>query len=499
MAEAETLAGQDVFPRHLNYVGLNTPQRAEYAEADLPVTGTIPADVTGTFFRAVPDPAFPPFVDDAGAILSADGMISAVRFADGAAQTAIRYVGTARHRAEVAAGRALFGKYRNPFTDRPEAAGIDRTVANTTPVWHAGRLLMTKEDGRPYRVDPVTLETLGPWDFGGALRSETMTAHVRIDPATGAMYAFGYEAAGLASPTIAYFVIDAAGHLVREQWFDAPYCAMMHDFTITEHYALFPIYPTTADLDRLKAGGEHWVHHQDLDSWLGVMPRDGDVSELRWFRGPRGVSCYHMMNAFEDAQGLIHFDQCLSDSNAFPFIREASGIAIAQPDLNGRLERWTVDPKGSADTVQTTVIGPPGDFPVIPAARQGRPYDHAWMLTMNPERRGPPVLGGPVGAMFDVLLRLDMTGGAPEALVLPMGSCFNEPVHVPAADPAHQGWLVTMVDHQTGPDSFTHECWIIDAGAVGAGPVAKVTMPHRLRPQVHGWWVPAAQIAGATR
>jgi len=43
----------------------------------------------------------------------------------------------------------LFGKYRNPFTDRPEAGGVDRTVANTTPVWHAGRLLMTKEDGRP--------------------------------------------------------------------------------------------------------------------------------------------------------------------------------------------------------------------------------------------------------------------------------------------------------------------------------------------------------------
>ncbi|MFX6118779.1 carotenoid oxygenase family protein, partial [Acinetobacter baumannii] len=86
---------------------------------------------------------------------------------------AARYVATQRHQAELAAGQALFGKYRNPFTDRPEAAGLDRTVANTTPVWHAGRLLMTKEDGRPYRVDPVTLETLGRFDFAGKLRSET--------------------------------------------------------------------------------------------------------------------------------------------------------------------------------------------------------------------------------------------------------------------------------------------------------------------------------------
>ncbi|WP_226015765.1 carotenoid oxygenase family protein [Novosphingobium sp. FKTRR1] len=485
------------FPQDPNYIGLNTPLGTEFDFTALPVEGTIPPEVTGTFFRAVPDPAFAPFMEDAAAILSADGMVSAIRFGDGTASAAARYVATQRHQAEVAAGHALFGKYRNPFTDKPEATGLDRTVANTTPVWHAGKLLMTKEDGRPYRVDPTTLETLGRYDFGGLLRSETMTAHVRIDPDTGEMFVFGYEAAGLATRTIAYFIIDRDGALTSEQWFEAPYCAMMHDFTITQNYALFPIYPTTCELDRLKAGGEHWLHDQSVDSWLGVLPRYGDVSEIRWFRGPAGVSCYHMMNAFEDADGLIHFDQCLSDSNAFPFIRAASGIALEQWELNGRLARWTVDPKGSADTIAETVIGPPGDFPVIPAAVQGRPYTHAWMLTMNPERRGPPVFGGPVGAMFDVLLRLDFTGAQPRALALPMGSCFNEPVHVPSAQSGHEGWLLTVVDHQTGPDSFVHECWIIAAAQPEAGPVAKVTLPHRTRPQVHGWWVSAAQIAAA--
>ncbi|HEY6869557.1 MAG TPA: carotenoid oxygenase family protein [Novosphingobium sp.] len=485
------------FPPRPDYLGLNAPQRAEYDIADLPVEGTIPPEVEGTFFRAVPDPVFPPFVDDGAAFLSADGSLSAIRFVGGKASIRHRYVETERHKAEAAAGRALFGKYRNPFTDRPEARGIDRTVANTTPVWHAGRLLMTKEDGRPYRLDPRTLETLGSYDFGGALRSETMTAHVRIDPETGEMFLFGYEADGLASTRIAYAIVDRGGRLIREQWFDAPYCGMMHDFTITERHVLFPVYPTTCELERVRAGGDHWIHHQDLDSWLGVMPRYGEVSELRWFRGPRGVSCYHMMNAFEDAQGLIHFDQCLSDSNAFPFIRAASGIAIPQEALNGRLARWTIDPGAASDDVTETVIGPPGDFPVIPAASQGRPYDHAWMLTMNPERRGPPVLAGPVGAMFDMLLRLDQSSGAVEAYALPAGSCFNEPVHVPDRDRAHQGWLLTVVDRQLRPDDFAHQCWIFDGGRIGAGPVAKVTIPRRLRPQVHGWWVSSEQLARA--
>ncbi len=485
------------FPNTPEFTGLNTPIGQETVLDGLPVDGQIPTEVSGTFFRAVPDPAFAPFMEDGAAVISGDGMVSAMRFAGGKVDFAIRYVQTERHAAEVAAGRALFGKYRNPFTDRPEAAGRDRTVANTTPIWHAGRLLLAKEDGRPYRVDPHTLATLGRHDFGGRLKSATVTAHVRIDPQTAEMFFYGYEADGLASTKVAYCIADEKGALVREQWFDAPYCAMMHDFAITQNYALFPIYPTTCDLARLRAGGDHWVHELQRDSWLGVMPRYGSVEQLRWFRGPRGVSCYHMMNAFEDRDGRIHLDQCLANVNAFPFIQRASGLNIRPQDSGARLARWTVDLRSGADCVSESVIGPPGDLPVIPAACQGRSYTHGWLLTMNPELQGPPVAGGPVGVMFNVLLRLDLTGGAPQALALPPGHCFSEPSHVPSSQPGHPGWLLTVVDQQTGPAEFAHALWILDAGNVTAGPVARVRIPHRLRPQVHGWWVGAEALAAA--
>ncbi|HEY2678253.1 MAG TPA: carotenoid oxygenase family protein, partial [Steroidobacteraceae bacterium] len=121
------------YPDAPEFTGLNTPLGEEYEISDLALEGEIPGDVEGDFFRAVPDPAFPPFMEDGAAVLSGDGMVSATRIAGGKASFAIRYVQTERHRAEVAAGRALFGKYRNPFTDRPEAEGLDRTVANTTP------------------------------------------------------------------------------------------------------------------------------------------------------------------------------------------------------------------------------------------------------------------------------------------------------------------------------------------------------------------------------
>jgi len=237
------------------------------------------------------------------------------------------------------------------------------------------------------------------------------------------------------------------------------------------------------------------VHEMERESWLGVMPRYGDVSEIKWFKGPKGVFCYHMMNAHEDANGRLHFDQCLSSTNAFPFIQRASGFNIPPWEMQGGLIRWTVDPKGEAGDVMETVIGPPGDFPIIPAAKQGRPFDHAWMLGMNPEMQGPPVFGGPVGAMFNLLMRIDMRGAPPQALALPPGQCFNEPVHVPSA--TGEGWLIAFVDTQTAPNDFTHAAWIIDAGNVSAGPVAKIAIPARQRPQVHGWWVAAAQLAAA--
>lgn len=483
------------YPKTPDFIGLNAPVGKEVSFRGLAIEGTIPADIRGSFFRATPDPAFVPFIPDDN-VLSGDGMISRLRFNDdGSADFDMKFVATARHTAEVAAGLALFGRYRNPYTDDPSVQGVDRTVANTTPVWHAGKLLMTKEDGHPYRVDPQSLETLGSYDFGGTLKSETMTAHVRIDPETGEMFFFGYECDGLASPRVAYCIADKDGNLTREQWFVVPYCAMMHDFVISENYVLFPVYPTTADLDRLKAGGEHWAHHMDMDSWLGVMPRYGDVSEIKWFKGPKGVFCYHMMNAHEDAGGMLHFDQCLSSVNAFPFIQRVTGLNIPPWEAKGGLTRWSVDPKGPAGDVTETVLGPPGDFPIIPAAKQGRPYDHAWMLSMNPEMQGPPVFGGPVGAMFNMLLRWDLRGGPPQGLALPPGQCFNEPVHVPSSD--GEGWLICMVDTQLGPDEFSHAAWIIDAGNVSAGAVAKIEIPSRQRPQVHGWWVSAAQLAAA--
>jgi carotenoid cleavage dioxygenase len=482
------------FPNTPEFTGLNTPVRLEWEHFDLEVEGEIPAEIEGAFFRAVPDPAYPPLFEDDTA-LSGDGMLSRFLFRAGHVEHAIRYVRTARWLAEHRAGKALFGRYRNPFTDEAAVRGVDRTVANTTPVWHAGRLFMTKEDGRAYEMNPHTLETIGSWDYHGALRSETMTAHVRIDPETGEMFFFGYEAGGLCSKDVAYCIADKDGNLRSEQWFEAPYCALMHDFAITEKYAVFPIFPTTADLDRLKAGGVHWVHQPDLESWIGIMPRYGKVEEMRWFKGPKGVSVFHVANAFDDGD-KVHVDLCISETNAFPFIRAASGIQMNQWEIQGSFARWTLDLARNSDEIDERPLGPPGDLPRVRDADQGRPYGVTWYLSMNPQG-GPPLSGGPVGTAFNALLQLDPQSGRIEMMGLPPGHAINEPVHIPSRSEGHAGWLLTVIDREIGENQYRSELWIVDAGRIAAGAVAKVGIPVQLRPQVHGWWVPAEQLEKA--
>ena len=90
------------FPQTPYFIGLNEPVGQEVAFTGLEVQGTIPAEIRGSFYRAVPDPAFPPkFADDH--TLSADGMVSRLSInPDGSVDFAMKFVETARHKAEKA-------------------------------------------------------------------------------------------------------------------------------------------------------------------------------------------------------------------------------------------------------------------------------------------------------------------------------------------------------------------------------------------------------------
>src|SRR6201996_2364571 len=148
------------------FTGVNAPCRVEADCNDLEVVGTIPAEINGVFYRVAADHQFPPrFAHDIP--FNGDGMVSMFRFHGGHVDFKSRYVRTDRYKAERAAGRVLFGRYRNKWTDDPSVAGMNRNLANTNVLIHHGVLLALREDSPPVAMDPVSLQTIGNWGFGG--------------------------------------------------------------------------------------------------------------------------------------------------------------------------------------------------------------------------------------------------------------------------------------------------------------------------------------------
>jgi carotenoid cleavage dioxygenase-like enzyme len=478
------------FPQTMDFAGFNAPSRIECDIYDLVVEGEIPTEIHGSWFRSVPDPQYPPMLGE-DTYLSGDGMVSVFRFEDGHVDFRQRYVRTQRFLNERKARRSLHGLYRNPYTDDPSVRGQDRGTANTTPIWHAGRLLAAKEDSLPYEVHPDTLDTIGRWDYEGALRSPTMTAHPRIDFETGEMLFFGYEAGGIASRDVAFCVADADGRLVREDWFEAPYPAFMHDFVVTREHVIFPVFPTVADRERIEAGGPHWIWEPHRDAYVGVMPRHGSVSELRWFRHS-ACSAFHFMNGYTEGEE-IHIDFGLGKMAPFPFIQKASGVKADPKDLGGNLVRWTLDLSQDGDEISERVLARGGDFPIVADRDHMRDYEIGYYETYRPEA-GPPLIVGPVGPGFNTVCRIEVKTGRTKSLSLGETRTVQEAMHIPSEQPGHEGYLIFAVDLH---DEFLTDVVIVEAEHLDRGPIARIKMPFRLRCQVHGTWVSADALEQA--
>jgi carotenoid cleavage dioxygenase-like enzyme len=475
------------FPQDMDFGGYNAPSRVECEVYDLVVEGRLPEEIAGTWYQSVPDPQYPPMLGT-DTFISGDGMVRMLSFAHGHVDLRQRYIRSERWQNERRARRSLYGRYRNPYTDDPSVRGKGRGVYNTTPIFHGGRLLALKEDGRAMELDPGTLETLGEWSYRGRLRSQTMTAHTRLDPETGELYFFGYEAAGLATRDVAYCIADRNGELRREEWFQAPYCAMMHDFAVTKEHAIFPVFPTTADLQRLQAGGAHWVWEPGKDTFVGIMPRAGSVRDLRWFRGP-ARSAYHFMNAFTEGS-RVHLDFGCGKVNPFPFIQQASGIRVDPREGGGQFVRWTFDLAGPGESWEETVLGPAGDMPRAAEKDAMRDYEVGYYQTFDPAA-GPPLIAGPVGAGFNTILRLEVRSGRLTRFSPGGQSTVQEHFHVPAKSPGHEGYLGFIVDRH---DQHLSEVFLLEAGAIERGPLARIRIPLRLRVGVHGNWVPGEAV-----
>ncbi len=440
-----------------NYLaGHLAPVPDEIEALDLPVTGALPPELTGRYFRNGPNPKPG---EDPGHWFSGNGMIHGVRLNQGRAEWyRNRWVHTKR----------LDGApYLLPDGTRDLAAG----AANTSVVEHGGKIFALMETSLPYEVSP-DLDTLGPCDFNGRLTTG-MTAHPKEDPETGELHLFDYS---MRPPFLTYHRLAADGQLITTFPVRVPGPTMMHDFAITQNHVVWLDLPVVFDLE-LVGHGMPYQWSDKYTSRIGLMGKDDPT--VQWF-DVEPCYVFHVGNAREDEQGRVVLDAVRYSRDAWfaswtklggaPRPEEAAALAVS------KLHRWILDPATGKVSEQELDDGA-AEFPTVDDRRVGRPNRYLYAVDKSS------------------IVKYDTDRGVVARHELGENWHAGEAVFVPAADSSgeDEGWLLSIATNSD--PAVASQLLVHDATDLAAKPVATVSLPRRVPAGFHGSWIPDGELA----
>lgn len=460
--------------------GPYAPRDDELTLRDLTVLeGEIPDDLNGVYVRNGPNPQHEPV----GRYhwFDGDGMMHAVHFADGSATYRNRYVRTEAFERESEAGQPLWQGIMEPFAGNP-AHAPEKDTANTDVIFHRDRLLATwYRAGKPYALDPVTLETIGATDFGGALRCE-VSAHAKVDERTGELMFFDY---GLTPPYMRYGVVALEGTMRHFVGIDLPGPRLPHDMAITERYSILMDLPLTNDPEAQREGRHRLLFNGDMPSRFGVIPRFGAPEDVRWFEADP-CYIYHSVNAFEDGDEIV-LDVCrVTRPRPITSVEGelAQMLSYLRPETH--LHRYRFDLR-TGRTVERQLDDDLSEFPSIPQALTGRRTRYAYNMHINNDET----------LLFDGLMKYDLEHGTAQTYWFGDGRWGSEAPFAPRPDSRAEddGYVVSYVYDEREQRS---DVVVLDAADLSAGPICRVKLPVRVPLGFHATWVPGDRLPGGS-
>ena len=248
---------------------------------------------------------------------------------------------------------------------------------------------------------------------------------------------------------------------------------------------MFPVVPILgAGEEGLKVGRTYYGWSPEKEIYLGVLPRFGKGSDIRWFTAPNQFTS-HVMNAFNEGT-RVHIDVCRSSGNLFPFFPEFGKSFDPKGLGDVKLTRWTVDvargsehPEGAAPFERVLTLSHfIGEFPRNDDRYQMRDYRHGWLLGFSGARNS--------------LGHVDLQSGRLERWEAAPTSPVMEPCFIPRSPDSAEGdgWIVQAL---TNGHTMRTEVNLFTATDIGRGPIANIRLPLRLKPAYHGSWSPAAK------
>ncbi|MGW0159059.1 carotenoid oxygenase family protein [Mycobacterium sp. NPDC003323] len=466
--------------------GNYAPVREEITATALEVTGTIPDYLDGRYLRTGPNPLGDPDPATYHWFLG-DGMAHGLRLADG---TAHWYRNRWIRSAEVSR------KLREPWPSGARTGGFD-FAGNTNIIGHAGRTLVITEAGaRPYELTDE-LDTIGGSDFCGTL-VDGYAAHPKRDPDTGELHAVSYNP--MRGNLVRYTVTGVDGRVRRTVDIALNSGTMMHDFSLTERHVVIYDMPVVLDFggrpltkrvsrfmsrhpapdalvraimrgsERTRGGlrGMPYRWAPDKPARVGVMPREGEAGDIRWFEVPQ---CYvfHPMNAYDDGTHLV------LDIVAHPSVFTV-GTKLFEPPT---LDRWTIDLTTGAVAAER-LDDQSQEFPRVDERLVGKRHRYGYSVGSVPTEQG---------STPRALLRHDLHSRNLRRISFGDDAEPGEFVFVPAsADAAEDdGVAMGFVYHRATDRS---DLVLLDAQTLDT--VGTVHLPVRVPHGFHGNWVPGA-------
>jgi carotenoid cleavage dioxygenase len=427
------------------------------------VAGAIPRELRGTYYRNGPNPRYTP-IGSYTYPLDGDGMVHAVRFADGRATYGNRFVRTPALVAEERAGRALWGGLLSGIVPGVEEvgaalAGRPKELPDVNVIRHAGRLLALAEGDCPYQLD-ADLATLGRYTFGDALPFG-ICAHPKLDPATGELVVFRY---GFTPPLLSWATIGADGRVTRaEQPIEIDATYMIHDFAITPSYVALFVCPSRFDL----SGGPPLRWQPERGTRIAVISRDGSRA-VQWIDHD-AFWVWHFANAFEKRDGnggttiVVDFAWW-----------SALGLG-GGTNITGEMRRASLDLRAGRvrfDTIDERIA----EFPRIDDRRTGREHRYIYAAGKDGDNG--------VGE-WNLLRRYDVATG--EVLTRRDGNAkFGEPLFAAAPGGAGEtdGYVLTYAFR-----GDTTQLLVLNAADFSGEPAAVLELPQRVPMGLHGNFV----------
>jgi carotenoid cleavage dioxygenase len=449
------------------------PTASEITVDDLEVIGELPLEIDGAYYRNGPNPRF---ATNPHHWFDGDGMIHRVALSHGRASYANRYVRTRAWQLESTLGKIAPGLEELQSPRAWPRAAVNalfsfmplKDTSNTDLIYFRDQIIsLWWLSGRPYCLDPRTLEARGVAAFDGY--QGNVSAHARTDPRTGELFFLDFSQL---LPWVRVVSVDRHGKRQWQRTFVLPAPRIYHDILFTERHVVLMDFPVGVQLWPPAPVALHRRH----PARIILVPRDGTSPEIIF----ETEACYvlHGLNAFEQ-DGKVMLSVCQYDD---PFLPKSKAPNDSVPYVGAlrvetRSVKWTLDLRTrrlhqeQLDDINT-------EFPRINDDYLGRPSRFSYHPRLNSARV----------VEFSGLIKYDWLTGKRQYLDLPTGQLGEEFVFIPRRDAKAEddGWLVTMVHDVARGSSALH---VYRADSLDGEPVAKVPMPCRVPAGFHAKWV----------